>query len=67
MAQDPGRVFPGKKMSGRLGGEKCTIQNLEIVRIDYDRELIHVKGAVPGAKEAVVILRSCIKSKQTNK
>lgn len=67
MAQDPGRVFPGKKMSGRLGGEKCTIQNLEIVRIDYDRELIHVKGAVPGAKKAVVILRSGIKSKQTNK
>ncbi|SDY22110.1 50S ribosomal protein L3 [Nitrosomonas sp. Nm33] len=67
MAQDPGRVFPGKKMSGRLGGEKCTIQNLEILRIDADRELIHVKGAVPGAKEAIVVLRSGIKSKPENK
>lgn len=67
MAQDPGRVFPGKKMSGRLGGEKCTIQNLEILRIDADRELIHVKGAVPGAKEAIVILSSGIKSKPKNK
>ncbi|MDV6344514.1 50S ribosomal protein L3 [Nitrosomonas sp. Is37] len=67
MAQDPGRVFPGKKMSGRLGGEKCTIQNLEILRIDTDRELIHVKGAVPGAKEAIVVLRSGIKSKPGNK
>lgn len=67
MAQDPGRVFPGKKMSGRLGGEKCTIQNLEILRIDMDRELIHVKGAVPGAKEAIVVLRSGIKSKPENK
>lgn len=67
MAQDPGRVFPGKKMSGRLGGEKCTIQNLEILRIDAERELIHVKGAVPGAKEAIVILRSGIKSKPANK
>ncbi|SDZ05477.1 50S ribosomal protein L3 [Nitrosomonas sp. Nm58] len=63
MAQDPGRVFPGKKMSGRLGGEKCTIQNLEILRIDVDRELIHVKGAVPGAKESIVLLRTGIKSK----
>ncbi len=63
MAQDPGRVFPGKKMSGRLGGENCTIQNLEILRIDAARELIHVKGAVPGAKEAIVLLRIGVKSK----
>lgn len=63
MAQDPGRVFPGKKMSGRLGGQKCTIQNLEIVRIDTDRELMLVKGAVPGAKDAIVVVSSGIKSK----
>lgn len=63
MAQDPGRVFPGKKMSGRLGGEKCTIQNLEVLRIDSERELIHLKGCVPGAKESIVILRAGIKNK----
>lgn len=63
MAQDPGRVFPGKKMSGRLGGEKCTVQSLEVLRMDIDRELIHLKGAVPGAKEAIVVLKPGIKNK----
>jgi large subunit ribosomal protein L3 len=67
MAQDPGRVFPGKKMSGRLGGEKCTIQNLEVLRIDSQRELIHVKGSVPGAKESIVIIRAGVKSKTKDK
>lgn len=67
MAQDPGRVFPGKKMSGRLGGEKCTIQNLEVLRIDSERELIHVKGSVPGAKESIVIIRAGVKSKAKDK
>ncbi len=50
MAQDPGRVFPGKKMSGHLGDVTVTVQNLEIVRIDAERKLLLVKGAVPGAK-----------------
>lgn len=67
MAQDPGRVFPGKKMSGRLGGEKCTTQNLEVVRIDSERELIHLKGCVPGAKESIVILRAGVKNKSKDK
>jgi len=50
MAQDPGRVFPGKKMPGHLGAAKRTIQNLEIVRIDAERQLLLLRGAVPGSK-----------------
>ena len=49
MAQDPGRVFPGKKMAGHLGAAKCTVQNLEIVRIDAERQLLLIRGAVPGS------------------
>jgi len=49
MAQDPGRVFPGKKMSGHLGAASRTVQNLEIVRIDAERQLLLIRGAVPGA------------------
>jgi large subunit ribosomal protein L3 len=48
MAQDPGRVFPGKKMPGHLGAAHCTVQNLEIVRIDAERGLLLIRGAVPG-------------------
>ena len=50
MAQDPGRVFPGKKMPGHLGAVKRTVQNLEIVRVDAERQLLLIRGAVPGAK-----------------
>ncbi|HUO43371.1 MAG TPA: 50S ribosomal protein L3 [Burkholderiales bacterium] len=49
MAQDPGRVFPGKRMSGHLGAVRRTVQNLEIMRIDTARQLLLVRGAVPGA------------------
>lgn len=63
MAQDPGRVFPGKKMSGRLGGVKCTVQNLEILRIDVERDLIHLKGTVPGAKTSIVVIKPGVKTK----
>jgi large subunit ribosomal protein L3 len=49
MAQDPGRVFPGKKMPGHLGAAHCTVQNLEIVRIDAERQLLLIRGAVPGS------------------
>jgi large subunit ribosomal protein L3 len=49
MAQDPGRVFPGKKMPGHLGAARCTVQNLEIVRIDVERQLLLIRGAVPGS------------------
>ena len=50
MAQDPGRVFPGKKMAGHLGAVKRTAQNLEIVRIDVERQLLLIRGAVPGSR-----------------
>ena len=50
MAQDPGRVFPGKKMPGHLGAAKRTVQNLEIVRVDAERQLLLIRGALPGAK-----------------
>jgi large subunit ribosomal protein L3 len=52
--QDPGRTFKGKKMAGHLGDERVTTQNLEIVRIDEERNLILVKGAVPGVDKAIV-------------
>ena len=61
MAQDPGRVFPGKRMAGHLGDARVTVQNLEVVRVDAERQLLLVKGAVPGAKGSDVLVRSAIK------
>ncbi len=66
MAQDPGRIFPGKRMSGQLGNVKRTIQNLEIIKIDKDRNLLLIKGAIPGSKGSEVIVSSSIK-KQNKK
>jgi large subunit ribosomal protein L3 len=63
MNQDPGRVFPGKRMAGHLGSVKRTTQNLEIVRIDAERQLLLVKGAIPGADGADVVVRPSIKAK----
>jgi len=63
MAQDPGRVFPGKKMSGQLGNTTVTTQNLDIVRIDEARQLLLVRGAVPGAKNGHVVVRPAIRVK----
>jgi len=60
-AQDPGRVFPGKKMAGHMGAETCTVQNLDIVRVDVERNLLLVRGAVPGHKNSNVIVRPAIK------
>src|SRR5690606_1041300 len=60
-AQDPGRVFPGKKMAGHLGDVTRTVQNLDIVRVDAERGLLLVKGAVPGHKNANVIVRPAVK------
>ncbi len=60
-AQDPGRIFPGKRMSGHLGAVKRTIQNLEIVRVDLERQLLLVKGAVPGSKGGNVVVRPAVK------
>jgi len=59
--QTPGRVFKGKKMSGHMGAEKCTTQNLEVVRVDAERNLVLIKGAVPGAKSGDVIIRPAVK------
>lgn len=60
-AQDPGRIFPGKRMSGHLGAVNRTIQNLEIVRVDLDRQLLLIKGAVPGSKGGNVVVRPAVK------
>ena len=66
MAQDPGRVFPGKKMSGHRGDVTKTVQNLDIVRIDEARQLLLVRGAVPGAKNGHVVVRPAVKAKATD-
>lgn len=63
MAQDPGRVFPGKRMSGHLGDDARTAQNLEVVRVDEARQLLLVKGAVPGARGGDVIVHPAVKAK----
>ena len=63
MAQDPGRVFPGKRMSGHLGDETVTVQNLDVVRVDAERSLLLVRGAVPGAKNGHVVVRHAVKVK----
>lgn len=62
MAQDPGRVFPGKRMTGHLGAVKATVQNLEVVRVDAERGLLLVKGGVPGHDGGDVIVRPAVKS-----
>ena len=61
MAQDPGRVFPGKRMSGHLGAVTRTTQNLEVVRVDAERGLLLVKGAVPGSKGGHVVVCPAVK------
>jgi large subunit ribosomal protein L3 len=64
MAQDPGRVFPGKRMTGHLGDDTVTTQNLEVFRIDDARQLILIKGAVPGSKGGFVTVRPAVKAKR---
>jgi len=56
-AQDPGRVFPGKRMAGHLGAARRTVQNLEIVRIDTERQLLLVRGSVPGSRGRDIVVR----------
>ena len=56
MAQDPGRVFPGKKLPGHMGAAKRTVQNLEIVRVDAERQLLLIRGAVPGSRGGDVMI-----------
>ena len=61
-ATSPGRVFKGKKMPGHMGSVKVTVQNLEVVRVDAEKNLILVKGAVPGPKKSLVILKETVKA-----
>ena len=62
--QTPGRVFKGKKMSGQMGNVRRTIQTLEVVRVDNERNLLLIKGAVPGHRGGRVIVRPAVKSKR---
>jgi large subunit ribosomal protein L3 len=63
MAQDPGRVFPGKRMTGHLGDDLVTTQNLDVVRIDEARQLLMIRGAIPGSAGGFVTVRPAVKSK----
>ncbi|MFS3934963.1 50S ribosomal protein L3 [Bacillus subtilis] len=60
---DPNRVFKGKLLPGRMGGEQITVQNLEIVKVDAERNLLLIKGNVPGAKKSLITVKSAVKSK----
>lgn len=61
-ASDPGKVFKNKKMSGQMGNVKVTIQNLEVVRVDAEKNIILIKGAVPGPKKSLVMLKETVKA-----
>jgi large subunit ribosomal protein L3 len=63
----PGRVFKGKRMPGRMGGERVTIQNLQVVTVDPERNLLAVRGAIPGAKNGLVMVRQARKSRVMKK
>lgn len=63
MCQTPGRVFKGKKMAGQMGNVRCTVQSLEVVRVDAERNLLLIKGAVPGAPGSDVVVRSAVKAR----
>ena len=59
--QDPGRVFKGKKMAGRMGNKKVTKQNLKIIQIDSQNNLLIVKGSIPGKKNSIIYLKDSVK------
>ncbi|MGZ4105749.1 MAG: 50S ribosomal protein L3, partial [Tumebacillaceae bacterium] len=59
---NPGRVFKGQTLPGRMGGERVTVQNLEIVKVDTERNLLLVKGSIPGPKKSFVTVKTAIKS-----
>jgi large subunit ribosomal protein L3 len=61
-ASDPGRVFKGKKLAGHMGSERVTIQNLDVVKVDAENNLILVKGAIPGAKGALITIKQAVKA-----
>jgi large subunit ribosomal protein L3 len=60
----PGRVFKGMRMAGRTGGDRVTVQNLKVLRVDPERNLLLVQGSVPGANQSLVIVRRAIKSRK---
>jgi large subunit ribosomal protein L3 len=60
--QTPGRVFPGKRMAGHMGVRRCTVENLQVVRVDTERNLLLIRGAVPGAPGGQVIVRPSVKA-----
>ena len=60
---DPNRVFKGKLLPGRMGGEQITVQNLEVVKVDAERNLLLIKGNVPGARKSLITVKSAVKSK----
>lgn len=62
-AKGPARVFKGRALPGRMGGERVTVQNLEVIRVDVDKNLILIKGAVPGANKSLLILKPSVKAK----
>ncbi|PTX58180.1 large subunit ribosomal protein L3 [Melghirimyces profundicolus] len=63
-AIDPMRVFKGQTLPGRMGGEKVTVQNLEIVKVDPEKNLILIKGSIPGPKNSYVVIKSAVKAAQ---
>ena len=64
MCATPGRTFKGMRMSGRMGNQRVTIQNLIVVQVDVERNLLAVKGSIPGAKGGIVLVRPARKQKR---
>ena len=60
-ASDPSRVYKGKKLAGHMGAERVTIQNLEIVKVDTENNLLLIKGAIPGPKKGLVVVKQAVK------
>ena len=64
MCSDPGRVFKGKRLPGHMGVERVTIQNLAVVRVDADKNIVLIKGAVPGPKGGLLIIKNTVKGRK---
>jgi large subunit ribosomal protein L3 len=67
MRTSPGRCLPGQKKAGRMGGENVTMQNLRVVRIDEEKQVILVEGAIPGARDGLVYIAKSTKKKSIKK
>ena len=61
MAATPSRVIKGTKMPGRMGSDRKTIQNLKVVKVDIERQVLLVKGAIPGTRDSMVVVREAVK------